>query len=42
MVQAIAWSTLQRPHDPGMTALSDEVARTATLDLLVHGMRPLS
>ncbi|MDB6076661.1 MAG: regulatory protein TetR, partial [Akkermansiaceae bacterium] len=42
MVQAIAWSALQRPHDPGMTALSDEVAETATLDLLVHGMRPLS
>lgn len=41
MIQSIAWSTLQRPHDPGMIGLSDEVAEAAALDLLVYGMRPL-
>jgi AcrR family transcriptional regulator len=42
MIQAIAWATLQRPGDPGLAMLDDDAVETATLDLLVHGMIPLS
>jgi AcrR family transcriptional regulator len=40
MIQAITWANLQRPHDPGLMALSDEAVENSTIDLLVRGVLP--
>lgn len=40
VTQTIAWANLQRPQDPGLVAISDEAAETATVDLLVRGLLP--
>lgn len=38
MINAITWANLQRPHDPGLMALSDEAVEKSTIDLLVRGL----
>lgn len=38
MIQSITWANLQRPLDPGLASLSDEVVEKSTIDLLIHGI----
>jgi AcrR family transcriptional regulator len=38
MTQTIAWANLQRPHDPGLNAMPEDVVENATVDLIVSGL----
>lgn len=38
MTQTIAWANLQRPLDPGLSALSEDAVENATVDLIVCGL----
>ncbi len=38
LTQSIAWANLQRPFDPGLASMTEEIVETATIDLLVHGL----
>lgn len=40
MVQAITWANLQRPLDPGLAALDEEIVENSTVELLVHSLMP--
>lgn len=38
MTQTIAWANLQRPVDPGLSALTEAAVENATVDLIVSGL----
>jgi len=38
LTQSIAWANLQRPFDPGLSTLTEEVSETATIELLSNGL----
>lgn len=38
LTQTIVWANLQRPVDPGLSALSEDAVETATVDLIVSGL----
>lgn len=38
LTQTIAWANLQRPFDPGLTALTEQAVEDATVDMLVNGL----
>lgn len=38
MTQTIAWANLQRPLDPGLSALAEDAVENATVDLIVCGL----
>ncbi|MES2571013.1 MAG: helix-turn-helix domain-containing protein [Verrucomicrobiota bacterium] len=38
LTQTIAWANLQRPFDPGLTALDEESVEEATMEMLVNGL----
>lgn len=38
MTQTIVWANLQRPVDPGLSALSEDAVENATVDLIVSGL----
>lgn len=41
LTQTIAWANLQRPSDPGLSALSEQAVEDATVDLIVFGLVPV-
>ena len=38
LTQTIVWANLQRPVDPGLSALSEDAVENATVDLIVSGL----
>lgn len=38
LTQAVAWANLQRPFDPGFTALDEDTAEQATVDFIVNSL----
>lgn len=40
LTSAIAWANLQRPFDPGFTALDEETTQEATTEFIVNSLLP--